>query len=230
MTSTRLPGKVLKLMGGKTVLDHHANRLAWSGLPLYVATTTNETDDVIAEWAEGRGLSVYRGSEDDVLSRYYGCARQNGLDVIVRVTSDCPLIDGNLVRQAVDEYIHDDNDQEYLSNCLVRTYPRGFDFEVFSFAALREAQEKAVTIPQREHVTPYIHQNVSGRVELSHFTRAQDDHGYRITLDTEDDFRLIRELIEAFGCAGKPAEEIITVLREHPYLHQINAHVEQKKS
>ena len=230
MTSTRLPGKVLLPVGGQTVLDHHADRLAWSGLPLYIATTTNATDDVLVQWAIQRGLPVYRGSEDDVLSRYYGCAVQHNLDVIVRVTSDCPLIDGHLIRQAVDAYVKDDNDQAYLSNCLVRTYPRGFDFEIFSFAALREAQEKAVTIPQREHVTPYIHQNVSGRVELSHFTQAQDDHGYRITLDTEDDFRLIRELIEAFGCAGKPAEEIIKILREHPYLHQINAHVEQKKS
>jgi spore coat polysaccharide biosynthesis protein SpsF len=229
MTSTRLPGKVLLKIKDRTVLDYHLERLQQSGIQVYIATTTNFSDDVICRWAEPKEVPFYRGDEQNVLSRYYNCALENNLDIIVRVTSDCPLIDGDLIGRAVKEYINLNNNRIYYSNCLLRTFPRGFDFEIFSFALLEEAYLKATTESQKEHVTPYIHQNVSGYVHLRHYTRQEDDHDYRITLDTSEDFTLIRKLIEEYNCDHKSAEEIIVVLKANPELKEINAHIEQKK-
>src|SRR5690606_18445145 len=101
MTSTRLPGKVLTRIGGKSALEHHLDRLREADAPVIVATTTNASDDPLADRAESLGYSVFRGSEHDVLSRFAGAAREHALDVVVRVTSDCPLIDGDLVNRGI---------------------------------------------------------------------------------------------------------------------------------
>src|SRR5438093_1548655 len=104
-TSTRLPRKVLMEAGGKSVLEHGITRLKAAGYPIYIATTVNQTDDEIVSLCKKLDIPFYRGSENDVLSRYYECAKQFGLDVVVRVTSDNPLIDGNLVRQGIEKYL-----------------------------------------------------------------------------------------------------------------------------
>ena len=231
-TSTRLPGKVLIEVAGRTLLEHHLDRLAWSGHQVLVATTVNESDDPIATIARARGLSVYRGSEDDVLSRFDGCARENALDVVVRVTSDCPLIDGHLIRAAIDEWLAAGDSYLYLSNGLQRTFPRGFDFEVFSAVALHEAAQDATEPPQREHVTPYLYANGNGRMTLRNVPlddRGTDESRFRITLDTTDDLAVIRRLIEDHGALSLGYEEIIGVLREHPEVAALTSHVEQKK-
>jgi spore coat polysaccharide biosynthesis protein SpsF len=229
MTSTRLPGKVLLLIGDKTVLQYHLERLQKSHIPVFMATTSNKTDDPIVAFAHEHQIPVYRGDEQNVLSRYYECARQHNLDVIVRVTSDCPLIDGDLIAAACQEYLQAHNTNVYLSNCLVRTFPRGFDFEIFSFALLEEAYLKATQPAELEHVTPFINQNRSGQVVFSHFTQPDDKSGYRITLDTPEDFALISQLILQFQVQNLPAAEIIKILDAHPELAKINAQVEQKK-
>jgi spore coat polysaccharide biosynthesis protein SpsF len=229
MTSTRLPGKVLLEAGGATMLDHHLDRLAAAGLDVHVATTVNATDDPIAALAERRGLSVHRGPEDDVLERFVGCAQAYGLDVVVRVTSDCPLIDGGIVARAVADYVAADDSDLYVSNALERTFPRGMDFEIFSGALLAEAGDRADRPEQREHVTPYFYTNVNGRMRLRNVALPADHSGYRITLDTEDDLRLIRILIEEHGAAQLDCEQIVAVLDAHPELAAINAHIEQKK-
>ncbi|WP_114781613.1 cytidylyltransferase domain-containing protein [Botryobacter ruber] len=228
-TSTRLPGKVLLKAGTKTILKHHTDRLRGAGLTLYIATTTNETDDPIAAFAREEEIAVCRGDEQNVLSRFYECALQHQLDVIVRVTSDCPLIDGYVIADAVRRYLELDNEQVYLSNALQRTYPRGFDFEIFSFKLLEEAYQNATKPEELEHVTPYINQNKSGHVILKHYTRPSDASHYRITLDTPEDLLLIRALLENFQADCLGAEEIIQLLDEHPELAQLNAAVEQKK-
>jgi len=225
-TSTRLPGKVLVDIGGRTALDHHLDRLATSGLDVYVATTGNTADDAITELAARRGLASYRGSETDVLARFHECAAIHHLDVVVRVTSDCPLIDGRVVADAVAEYVRRGDPGLYLSNVVVRTFPRGFDFEVFSAEALAEAFANADAPEEREHVTPYL--RASGRLRLEDWTWPEDKSRYRVTLDTADDLRLIRALIvdhraHDLDCAG-----IIRVLDDHPALVEINGHVEQK--
>lgn len=229
MTSTRLPGKVLMNIAEKPMLYYHVKRAAWSGIPLYVATTVNKEDDCLVDFCQEHEINCFRGSEHNVLERYYLCATENKLDVIVRVTSDCPLIDGYMIQEAVSRYIKRDDPQLYLSNYLTRCFPRGFDFEIFSFSLLKEAYENAFKESHREHVTPYINQNISGNVRFEHFTREKDASKYRITVDTEDDFILMKELIENYGCAKKNAEEIITVLEANPHLYKINAHIVQKK-
>lgn len=229
MTSTRLPGKVLLTAGGRTMLDHHLDRLETTGLPVIVATTTNASDDDIVRTARDRGIPVFRGSEADVLSRFAGAATDAGLDAVVRVTSDCPLIDADLINEGVRRYLALDDLHAHVSNVIERTFPRGFDFEVFSATALLEADAAAVSPAEREHVTPYLYGDVSGRTSLHAVTRPADASGYRITLDTPDDLTVLRALIEEHGAAERGAEEIIAVLDAHPELVAINAHVEQKK-
>jgi spore coat polysaccharide biosynthesis protein SpsF len=227
-TSTRLPRKVLLPVGGKTLLEHHLARLSASGLPVFVATTTNPSDDEIASIASGLGLGVHRGSESDVLSRFHETAAAFGLDVIVRVTSDCPLIDGALIASAVAEYLQSDDPWLYLSNTQVRSFPRGFDFEIFSVGALAMAHAQARKPAEREHVTPAIYGNTDW-VRRRDVVWPEDKSGYRVTLDTEDDLTLIRTLIEEYDATSLSCGEIIAVLDEHPDLVAINAHVEQKK-
>lgn len=228
-TSTRLPGKVLLEAGGRTILEHHIRRAEQSGIPVIVATTTNPTDDAIVVEAERLGARVFRGSEHDVLSRFAGAVREFSLDTVVRITSDCPLIDGHLIRTGVDRFLEIGDGDAYVSNVIERTFPRGFDFEVFSAASLNEADQRAAQEADREHVTPYLHQNRSGRTVFSHITRSPDASRYRVTLDTTDDLTALRTLIEAFDAAHLDAEGIIDLLDAHPELVSINAHVEQKK-
>lgn len=229
-TSTRLPGKVLLEVGGRTFLDHHLDRLTAAGLDVYVATTRNQTDDPIADLAADRGLPVHRGSEDDVLSRFHETASAHGLDVVVRVTSDCPLIDGWVVADAVEAYLHEHDPSVYLSNVVVRTFPRGFDFEIFGAGLLAEAHERATAQTDREHVTPYLRALAPDRVRLTHWTTPEDRSAYRVTLDTEDDLRLLTRLIAGHRAHELDHRGIVAVLDAHPELVAINAHVEQREA
>lgn len=229
MTSTRLPGKVLLPIAGRPVLQYHLDRLKQSGYPVFLATTVNKTDDPLAAFGQQHQIPVYRGDEQNVLSRYYEAARAFNLDVIVRVTSDCPLIDGTLIRQGIGEYLEGNDYQVYLSNCLMRTFPRGFDFEIFSFGLLEEAYHHASQAGELEHVTPYINQNKSGRVRMRHLTQPEDKSSYRVTLDTPEDFELIRTLIEEYQAHQLSARQICHLLDAHPEVVRINAMIEQKK-
>lgn len=229
MTSTRLPGKVLLTAGGKSMLAHHLDRLTRSGFPVIVATTTNDSDDAIIDEAIAHGAQVYRGSENDVLSRFAEAASDAALDVVVRVTSDCPLIDPELIVRGVDQYLALNDMGAHVSNVLERTYPRGFDFEVFSTTALREAHERATDPADREHVTPYLYRNRSGRATIHAIRRESDASEFRVTLDTEDDFALLSRLIDEHDAAALDAEGIIRTLIEHPELAGLNQHIEQKK-
>ncbi len=142
MTSTRLPGKVLLLVNNVPLLKYHTDRLRQSGFPIFLATTINPTDDVIAEFAINENLGWYRGDESHVLSRYYETAKTNGLEVIVRVTSDCPFVDGTLIKKTVDQYLQKNDDHLYLSNTVIRSYPRGLDFEIFFIPVTRRSGRK----------------------------------------------------------------------------------------
>jgi len=229
MTSTRLPGKVLQPIASQPLLHYHVERLRQSGLPLYLATTINATDDPLAEFAAAASLPITRGDEHDVLSRYQQCAAQYDLDIIVRVTSDCPLLDGPLIAQGVHNYVQRNDGRLYLSNVLERTYPRGLDFEVFSRELLEEAAQEATLASDREHVTPYIHQNRSEQVRFQHITLPQDYSMYRLTVDTSEDFLLIQQLIEEHHADELSTAALISLLEQHPELVALNAHIEQKK-
>jgi spore coat polysaccharide biosynthesis protein SpsF len=228
-TSTRLPAKVLLEAGGRKYLEHHVDRLHRTGLPVIVATTTNADDDPIVELCARDEIPVFRGSEDDVLSRFAGAARQYELDAIVRVTSDCPLIDPEVVAEGVERWRAENDENLYLSNCLERTYPRGMDYEVFSAARLFDADERATLPADREHVTPYLHQNRPRDIRLVSLPWSGGGSQYRLTLDTADDRKLLDALIEDFGADKLNCAELVALLDQHPELAALNAHVEQKK-
>lgn len=231
MTSTRLPGKVLRTAAGQSLLAWHIARLRPTGLPIYLAITTNPKDDLLAEFAVREGLPYVRGSETDVLARYQQCAAAFDLDVIIRVTSDCPLIAPELLVAGLEAFqAAADSPSLYVSNAAPqRSYPRGFDYELFGRPLLEEAFAQATLPTDREHVTPYLHQNRSGQMRFLNLIRPEDASHYRLTVDTAEDFELIRILLEDYGAGSLRAEELIALLTAHPELVALNSHVEQKK-
>ncbi len=229
MTSTRLPAKILKEANNKTLLDYHIDRLKQTGLDIAIATTANSTDDVICSFAEKRNLKFHRGSENNVLSRYHETAVKYKFDIIIRVTSDCPLVDPHLIRNGVEKYLQLNNPNLYISNGIERTFARGFDFEIFSFQLLEEAYRNATEESDLEHVTPYIWKNRSGNVQFYHVKQNTNNSALRITVDTLDDLELIKTLIEKYKADTLAYNDIENILLQHPELVAVNAHVEQKK-
>lgn len=232
MGSTRLSGKVMKDLEGKTVLEHVINRVRQSKMidEIIIATTIHERDVVIEEEALKCGVKFFRGSEDDVLSRYYYAAKENNLDVVIRITSDCPLIDSKVLDEVIQFYV--DNNYDIVSNAgsdlSKRTYPRGLDTEVFSFKVLEKSFAEAKETYQREHVTPYIYENSSS---VYYYKNDIDYSKHRWTLDTEEDFKLISEVYRQLyhGKNEFYLSDIVELFDKVPELYEINAHIEQKK-
>lgn len=231
MGSTRLTGKVMKDLEGKTVLEHVINRVRQSKMidEIIIATTIHDRDDVIETEALGCGVKAYRGSEDDVLARYYYTAKENDLEVVVRITSDCPLIDPKVLDEIIQCYVS--NDYDIVSNAgsdlSKRTYPRGLDIEVFSFRVLENAFTNAKETSQREHVTPYIYENSIG---VYYYKNDIDYSKHRWTLDTDEDFKLISEIYKHLyhGEHNFYLSDIVKLFEVKPELFNINAHIEQK--
>ena len=231
MTSTRLPGKIFKEINHKKLLQYHIDRLKQTGFDIAIATTTNDTDDCVCEFAEQQNIKFHRGSENNVLSRFHETATKFKFDVIIRVTSDCPLIDPYLIRNSVEKYLQFNTDHLYLSNVIERTYARGFDYEIFSYQLLDDAFRNATAEGDLEHVTPYIRENKSRKTDFYFYPVKQhlDNSNFRITVDTPEDFELIKVLIEKYHADKLSFFEIEEILSEHPELVAINAHIEQKK-
>ncbi|GAB6158044.1 glycosyltransferase family protein [Desulfotomaculum varum] len=230
MSSTRLPGKVLKQVAGKALLEYHVERLkrVRRADEVIIATTLNAADKQIVNLCEQLGVLCFRGSEDDVLSRYYHAANATQADLVVRVTSDCPLIDPEVIDKVI-EVFTDCRGYDYVANTLSRTYPRGMDTEVFSLAALERAFKEAKTPPEREHVTPYIY-NHPGIFKLKNVANSTDQSRHRWTVDTEDDFRLIEKILQALY-PDKPdftMEDVLALFNIHHDWYFINAHITQK--
>lgn len=229
MTSTRLPGKVLANIGGRPLLEYHLERLLPSGWPVIVATTINSTDDPIIELCDRLGVSWFRGSEDNVLSRYYLAAKEYNLKTIVRVTSDCPLIDGELIVNSYEAHQGQFNEQSYLSNCLQRSYARGFDFEIFSFKSLEIMAKSSRETFEKEHVTPYIWRSHPEKFNFIHVLDQEDNSKLRITVDTKEDFQLVKALILKYQAQNKSFQGITKILKTYPELVDINKNILQKK-
>jgi len=227
MTSTRLPGKIMQEAAGKSMLQHHIDRLRAIQYPIIIATTSNASDDEVAAFAQHQNLACYRGDEHDVLSRFWEANKQFPADIIVRVTSDCPLIDAQLIEQGVRLYLDLNDDQCYVSNCFPRTYARGFDFEIFSATMLEEAHQHATSTHDREHVTPYMRTHHTER--MHNIAQPRDNGALRITLDTPEDLQLLHLLLEQTPASTLGCEGIENLLTTHPEWIAINAHIEQKK-
>ena len=201
--STRLPGKILKKINDESLLEIHLKRLNKCNnvSNIIVATTDKPEDKVIYDYAIDWGFNCFRGSESDVLDRFYQAVRKEKPDWIVRVTSDCPLIDPILVDKLIN-FAHDNN-TDYCSNTLVENYPDGQDIEVFKFSALEAAWKNANLSSDREHVTPYIRNN-SDFKGASLFTAlnypcVSNYSKIRMTVDETKDFNLIKILIKDLG-------------------------------
>jgi len=235
-TSTRLPKKVLKELpygSGITVLEQIIQRLKKSKLldEIIVATTINPEDDSIVKISEKEGIKYFRGSEKNVLERYYQCAKGNKVDIIVRVTSDCPCIDWSVVDMVVEKHLRSKAD--YTSNTMERTFPHGLDVEIVSFEALERAYCEATEDFEKEHVCPYIHTTSRKKfkivsVEAPDYLTAPD---IRITLDTEEDYALLCAVFDFLYPQNNYFQtiDIINLFEEKPWLKLINKKILQKK-
>jgi len=234
-TSTRLPEKVLKKIFGKEILIHVIERVLNSKKidEIVIATTNNIQDNEIEKLIDGYNSSkvkTFRGSEEDVLDRYYQAAKKEGANVIVRITSDCPLIDWEIIDESIQEFLMGDYD--YVSNVLdKRTFPRGLDVEVFSFDVLKKMWKECHEKREREHVTAHIRENknkfrtknVENKINLSNL---------RWTLDEIDDLRFIKRVYEELYIKNKKfkTNDVLDLLNKKPELIKINEHVEQKEN
>ncbi|MEG6584989.1 glycosyltransferase family protein [Dendrosporobacter sp. 1207_IL3150] len=232
MTSTRLPGKVLKEVLDKPLLQYQIERLkrVKSAEELVIATTTNSTDQPIVNLCNKLGVSIFRGSEEDVLGRYYHAATTYGAEAVVRLTSDCPLLDPQLVDNVIQLYKKSYPDYHYASNVLTRSFPRGMDTEVFSYTALAEAFIEANVKPEREHVTSFIY-NRPGRYKTINYLYKEDQSRHRWTVDTPEDFELVSRIIKSIYPAKEcfTLEDCIELLNKNPEWENINAAIEQKQ-
>jgi len=233
MGSTRLPGKVLKKIMGRPLLEYQIERLRKINHidDIVIATTTDQNDQSIVNLCMELNCSYFRGSENDVLLRYYDAADAFNAECVVRINSDCPLIDCNVVERVVNHYHSNVIQYDYVSNIIEPSYPIGLHTEVFSQAALELANNNAVDPVEREHVTPYIYRNpeifkidsVALDADLSH---------YRWTVDYPEDFYLIEHIIKDLYPLKADFDmfDIINYLKSNPGLIDINSGIEKKQT
>jgi spore coat polysaccharide biosynthesis protein SpsF len=238
LRSTRLPAKVLLDLCGATVLQRCLDRVARiQGVDeIVVATSTAPENELICMLAKRLGYKCVRGSEKDVLSRYYDAATAAKADVVMRCTADCPLLDPKASSLVVRTFLESQKTGEpldYASNTLERRLPRGLDTEVVSMAALTRAHEEAVVDAEREHVTMYVYRRpVEFRCRKVLADLPRDLSHHRWTLDTLEDYHFLAKLYEALGPEAGAAgmEDVLAVLERHPEIVAINAHVAQKST
>jgi spore coat polysaccharide biosynthesis protein SpsF len=217
--STRLPGKVLKRISGHTLLGIHLERIKRSKLAskVCVATTFEDGVDAIVKIAKDHDCDFHQGSTDDVLDRYYQAAKKYDPDLVVRLTSDCPLIDPDLLDALIQTLI--DEGVDYLSNAAMSQYPDGQDMEVMKFSALKTAWENARLKSEREHVTPYIRNHGDGqgedRFKLGDYPSTHKLGHIRMTVDEPEDFEAVELLVQELG-TKKTWLEYANFIMEHP--------------
>ena len=229
MGSTRLPGKTLIDICGKPLLEHVLDRIQKSTKidKIVIATTDNIEDKPIVDFSARRGISCFCGSEEDVLDRYYQCAKLYKGDIIVRITADDPFKDPEVADLIIEEILQDDK-LDYVSNTIRLTYPEGLDIEVFRFRALEKAWQEATSVLDREHVTPYIWlhpnlfklKNIEYKKNLSHM---------RWTLDTPDDLVMTKAVYKELYKKGGLflMKDVLDLMEKHPEIEELNANVER---
>ena len=230
MGSSRLPGKVMMNLCGKPVIWHVFSRVSESKLidRVILATTTNKEDDGVEEFCKRSGIPVFRGDANNVLSRYYMCARQildegNDIEYIVRITADCPVIDPLIIDKVVQLAL--DEKLDYASNVHPISYPDGLDVEVFTFSALSMAYQNAQLPSEKEHVTPYIIKTTS--FKQGNVKNSLDKSNLRWTLDHKEDYDLITIIYEDLYPHNPHfrMEDILMLFKKQPELAEINAHI-----
>ena len=226
MGSSRLPGKVLKNLAGKTILQHLVDRMKGSTRvdQLVVATTTNKEDDAIAAYCDEHAIACCRGSEWDVLDRYYQAALPYSPDHVIRVTSDCPMNSYRVVDFVIDEFLQSGKDYFSNSNNEPDFLEDGFDVEVFRFDALATAWQEAKLLSEREHVTPFI--KYSGKFSCG-WKKFHPDYQHKLSVDTANDFAAVEAIFQHLkDNPDFSIPEVMNVLREHPEILALNAESE----
>lgn len=228
MSSTRLPGKVLNQIEGKTMLARVVQRLSRSSLinEALIATTNLPADDAIVEECRRSSVAVFRGNQEDVLDRYFRAAQASQAEAVVRITSDCPLIDPEVADKVIAAFLREKPD--YASNRIVRTYPRGLDTEVMTMETLERAWRLADQPYERVHVTPYIYEHPA-EFETVSVTGEADFSQHRWTVDTPDDLEFVRAIYARMN--SNPSflwRDALALIDREPGLAELNRHVVQK--
>lgn len=230
MSSSRLPGKVLKPILGRPMLLRQLERVqrARSIDKLIVVTSTDVIDDQLESLCKAEKIEVYRGSLDDVLDRFYQAARPYDAENIVRLTGDCPLSDPEVIDAVVAQHLREGND--YTSNTLQPTFPDGLDVEVFKSKCLQRAWEEARLPSQREHVTPYVWQRPE-RFTVGHVVQKEDLSFLRWTVDEPSDFDLVSCIYETIYPQNPEfkTRDILDLLEKLPKLKSVNAKYERNE-
>ncbi len=230
MGSSRLPGKVMMDLCGKPVIWHVFSRVSQSKLidRVILATTTNTEDDVVEKFCNRSGIPVFRGDANNVLSRYYMCAKQildegNDIEYIIRITADCPVIDPLIIDKVVQLAL--DEKFDYASNVHPLSYPDGLDVEAFTFSALSTAYQNAQLPSEKEHVTPYIIKTTSFR--QGNVKNPQNIFNLRWTLDHKEDYELIKIIYEDLypQYPNFLMDDILMLFKKKPELADINTHI-----
>lgn len=219
--SSRLPGKVMKDIEGNPVIKIVIDRLSNSKLidKIVVATSNESKDDPLAEYLKELGISIFRGSENNVLSRYYEASIKYKASSIVRITADCPIIDPNIVDMVIQKFL--DKEADYCSNIFPRSYPQGLDTEIFTKAALKKTYLEAKTYYDKEHVTPYIRN--SEKFKVINLLNDKDASNHRWTLDYEEDLRLLKIIFKYFNPEIHfSSQQVMDFILENPEIISIN--------
>ena len=223
--STRLPKKVMqKIDNSNLVLDYVVNQVKFSKRieKIIVATTNLTEDDVICEHLSLQKIEFFRGSSEDVLDRYYQCAKKFAMDNIVRITADNPLIDPNIVDLIIIQY--ENNKCDFATNTLHRTFPYGTEVEVFSFKSLETAWKNAKKPSEREHVTPFIRDPQNEFILVN--TKYQEDLSYlRYTVDRIEDLKLVKEIVKNISTRPILIQDVIELYKKRPEIFEINKNV-----
>ena len=224
MGSSRLPGKIMKKINGDTpMLKFQLDQLEFSKNidQIIIATTTLEPDNLIVDFCKKNNLECFRGESKDVLDRYYRCAKKFKLSIIVRITSDNPLIDPTIVDHVISRFI--DSDYDYMST-EVKKSPLGFAVEVFTFKSIKKAWEEAKLPSEHEHVTPYFYNNPD-KFKIESVSQEKDLSHIRCTVDTEYDFKLIEKIISKIETRPIHLDHILDLFSKDTNLLEINKHV-----
>lgn len=222
MGSTRLPGKVLKSIKGQTLLEIQQMRIKPSKLvdEIIIATTLNKEDDAVELFCKQKNINCFRGSDWDVLDRYYQAAKKFNPTNIIRVTSDCPLHHHSVIDFVIEEYLKSGNDYFSNSNNEPDFLEDGFDVEVFSFKALEMAWNEAKLLSEREHVTPYIKN--SGKFKCG-WKKFNPNYQFKLSVDSENDFKAVEAIFNSFpSLADFGMDEVIEILKTKPKLLDLN--------
>jgi spore coat polysaccharide biosynthesis protein SpsF len=223
--STRLPKKVIQKIDNKnTVIDYVINQVKHSKKieKIVVATTNLIEDDIICQYANLQQIECFRGSSEDVLDRFYQCAKKFGIDDIIRITADNPLIDPNIIDRIINEYKNKEYD--FVTNTLDRTFPYGTEVEVFSFQSLEKAWKNAKKPSEREHVTPFI-LNPKNKFILKNIEYQEDISYLRYTIDRMDDLKLVKEIIKNSSTRPILIQDVIKLYKNKPEIFEINKNI-----